>query len=269
MARSDITRELHARWSRLRTPASRNLLRELVRATIRINDHNSVLGAVWGLLGPASMLVVLYAVFHSRFGSRLDAYPLFLLVGIVAVGFFLTGSRQLIGVLTANRNFMIDSTAPREMVILSNLTPHVYKLLVELALCAGFAGYYGLLSWKTALLLPVVTLAYVGFVLGVGLVLALAYTFTSDIEHVWVLGSRLLYFATPVFYELGELSPVAAGLVYWLNPVTPFLLALRTVFFDATTSLAPVFHAIALGPLALIAGYFLFLRFEAEAIERI
>ncbi len=260
---------LARRWRRLGAPASRNLLRELVGATIRIHDHNSLLGALWGLLSPAAMLIVLHTIFQSRFGAGLDAYPLFLLVGVVAVGFFLTATRHLMGVLQANRNFMIDSTAPREIVILSNLAPHVYKLAVELLLCAAFAAYYGTLSWKVLFALPLIAASYVAFVLGVGLALAIAYTFTSDVEHIWVLGSRLLYFATPVFYRLDDLPPLAAGLVYWLNPITPFLISLRWVFQGGAAFPFAAPHALLLGPMALALGYALFLRLESAAIERI
>lgn len=269
MTGSETGTLLAERWRRVRAPASRNLLRELIRATVRVNDHNSILGALWGLLGPAAMLGVLYAIFHSRFGAGLDAYPLFLLVGVVAVGFFLTGTRYLMAVLQANRSFMIDSTASREVVILSNLAPHVYKLGVELVLCAAVAAYYDMLSWKL-LLLPVIVASYVAFVLGVGLVLALAFVFANDVEHLWVLISRVLYFATPVFYRLDDLSPLAAGLVYWLNPITPFLIALRWPFLaSAEPSPAMVLHALVLGPLFLACGYSLFLRFESAAIERV
>lgn len=84
---------LRERVARLAAPANRNLLRELARANLRLSDHNSVLGALWGLLGPALMLVVLWAIFQAHFGRGVAAYPLYLLVGIVTVGFFLTVTR--------------------------------------------------------------------------------------------------------------------------------------------------------------------------------
>jgi ABC-type polysaccharide/polyol phosphate export permease len=87
--------------------------------------------------------------------------------------------------------------------------------------------------------------AYVAFVLGVGFVLAIAHCFTSDVEHVWMIASRLLFFATPVFYTLDSLGPLAQRAVYWLNPVTPFVLAFRNVLLSGE-ALDPVVHVHAL-----------------------
>jgi lipopolysaccharide transport system permease protein len=118
-------------------------------------------------------------------------------------------------------------------------------------------------------LLGPLVLAYVAFVLGVGLALAIAHCFTSDVEHVWMLVARLLFFATPVFYTLDSLAAPARAAVYLLNPVTPFVLAFRSVFL-ANQALDPVVygHAVLLGVATFAVGYAVFLRWESLAVER-
>lgn len=262
-------RRLRERVARLAAPANRNLLRELALANLRLSDHNSVLGALWGLLGPALMLALLWAIFQAHFGRGVPAYPLYLLVGIVTVGFFLTVTRYLMSVFHANRSVLTDSTVPRETLVAANVLPHVYKFAIELLLCVALATGYGFLTWRVALLLGPLVVAYVGFVLGVGLVLAIVYCFTGDVEHLWMLGSRLLFFATPVFYTLDVLGPVARVAVYALNPVTPFVLAFRSVLIaDQPLALAVYVHALLLGAAAFALGYAVFLRWEAVAVER-
>src|SRR5262245_3260411 len=90
-----LRRRLRQRAARLFTASNANVLRELASANLELSDHNSILGALWGLLGPILMLGVLWIVFGSLFGRGIAAYPLYLLIGIVTVGFFLTATRYL------------------------------------------------------------------------------------------------------------------------------------------------------------------------------
>lgn len=260
---------LARRLRRLRTRANWNLLRELASANFRLADHNSWLGALWGLVNPIAMLGVLYFVFRSHFGRDVPAYPLYLLVGVVVVGFFLSVTRYLTSIFHVQRGFLIDSTVPRETLIVANLFPQVYKFGVELVLCGAFAVAYGALSWREAFLLAPLALAYVAFVVGVGLVLALVHCFTPDVEHVWTMLSRLLFFVTPVFYTLESLTALPRAVVYWGNPLTPFVLAFRDVFLHAGPAATLVYlHSLVLGGLVFLIGYVAFLRFESAAIER-
>jgi ABC-type polysaccharide/polyol phosphate export permease len=252
-----LRRRLRQRAARLFTFSNANLLRELALANLQLSDHNSILGAFWDLLAPSVMLGVMWIVFGAHFGRGVAAYPLYLLVGIVTVGFFLTATRYLMTLFHTNRSVLLDSTVPRETLIASNL------------LCIALTTIYGLLSWRVGLLLVPLVAVYVAFVLGVGFLLAIAHCFTSDVEHVWMITSRLLFFATPVFYTLDSLGPVAQRAVYWLNPVTPFVLAFRNVLL-ADEALDPVVHAhaLAVGVASFLVGYGVFLRWESLAVER-
>lgn len=264
-----LRRRLRQRAARLFTSSNANLLRELASANLQLSDHNSILGALWDLLAPSLMLGVMWIVFSSHFGRGVAAYPLYLLVGIVTVGFFLTATRYLMTLFHTNRSVLLDSTVPRETLIASNLLPHVYKFGIELLLCIALSTSYGLLSWRVGLLLAPLVVAYVAFVLGIGFLLAIAHCFTSDVEHVWMIASRLLFFATPVFYTLDSLSPVAQRAVYLLNPVTPFVLAFRNVLLAGEAlDLLVHAHALALGVASFLVGYGVFLRWESLAVER-
>jgi len=66
---------------------------------------------------PSVMLGVMWIVFGAHFGRGVAAYPLYLLVGIVTVGFFLTATRYLMTLFQTNRSVLLDSTVPRETLI--------------------------------------------------------------------------------------------------------------------------------------------------------
>jgi ABC-type polysaccharide/polyol phosphate export permease len=265
-----LSLRLQARKTRLFTRANFSLVGEMVRATIKASDHNTMLGILWSLVGPISMLIVLYLIFSSRFGAEVQAYPLYLLLGIVLVNFFVTASRFLITVLFTNRSLLLNSTVPRETVLVSNLALHLYKFLIELLLCMLLSAWYGLFTWKSIVLLLPLLCAYLGFVVGVGLLVSLVYSFARDIEHIWNIMSRALFFVTPVFYGLNGISDDARHLVYWLNPLTPFLMALRDALMNTDVGGPDVYaHAMFVGVVTLAIGYGAFLLLENSAVERV
>lgn len=254
---------------RLLTRENARLLAELTRAALKASDHNSLLGAAWSLLSPFVMLLTLYLIFRNRFGEEVRAYPLYLLIGVSLVSYFVTTTHYLISVLFMHRPLLLNTTVPREAVIASQLAVHSYKLLVEMVACALLSAWYGLFSPLGALAALPLLLAYVGLTAGVGMILALVHCFARDIEHIWSLVSRLFLFVTPVFYTLDSLSPVARFLVTWLNPLTPFLTTLRSLLM-AGSEPQPLAYgfAVAVALLVLGGGYAAFLHLESTALER-
>lgn len=263
-----LARRAATRARALVLPANRALFVELVRASFKSADHDTIAGALWSLVAPFAMLIALYLVFKNRFGEELTAYPLYLLIGISFVNYFATTTRYLIGVLAGHRSLMLDTAVSRETVILSQVAFHTYKLLLELLFCALLAAYYGRLTLGAVVAaVPLVT-AFVALVTGVGLLGAVVHSFARDVEHIWSMVSRLLLFVTPVFYGLDSLSPLARFVVTWLNPLTPFLTALRGLFIGPVAPPGVYAHAIVVGMGFLVLGYGTYLALESAALER-
>ena len=247
---------------------NRALFVELVRCAFRQTDHNSVAGALWSLLAPFAMLTALYLVFRERFGEELLAYPLYLLLGIAVVSYFATATRLLITLLFANRPLLLNTTVPRETVILSQVAFHGYKFMVEMLLCALLALHYGTFSWSGVLATLPLLVAFFALVTGIGMIGAVLFSFARDVEHIWTLVTHLLMFVTPVFYGLESLSAPARFVIYWLNPLTPFLVALRGAMIGPPASPGTYAHALLIGTVALVGGYAAFLWAESAAMER-
>lgn len=258
------------RAARLSTRSNRELLVELVRAQLRGSDQGSVLGLLWSLGGPIVMLVVLYSVFSARFGAEVPAYPLYLLLGIVLVSFFGAVTGYMLSVFPSQRSLLLNSTVPSETLIASRLVMIGYKLATELLLCTALSVWYGLFSWRTLLLVPPLLIAYAGLALGVGLALAVARAFARDLEHLWGLTSRVLFIATPVFYTLDGASSPTRTILYWLNPLTPFVESFRLAFMGGEYgSWGSLAHSLLVGLGAFAIGYSVFLWLEHSAVEQV
>lgn len=247
---------------------NRQLALEMTRATLKVRHQNSVLGIAWNLMGPALTLLVLYLVFSRHFGEALQAYPLFLLTGIIVVGFFSGASRHLVTVFERTSELTRNSLVPAETAVFSNLVPYLVALVVESALCLVLAAGYGGIGGPSVLLLPLLLLSLIGVTAGLGLILGALYTAAQDIEQIWSALARLFFFATPVFYDLGSVSPEIGRMIYWVNPLTPILMAMRSLL-GASSEADPgvLLHGLLLGPAVLLVGYAVFLLDEDRILE--
>lgn len=269
MSSATIMTRLRSRSERLLSPSNRTILLEQVRANIKASDYHSFLGGLWSLVGTTVMLAVLYFVFSRRFGQGIRGYPLFLLTGIILVNFFITATSHLLKVLIYNRDIALNSTIPRENLVLATISINAWKLGIELVICTLLSGGYGFYSWRSAFLFFPVLLAFLALVLGVGLALSIFYCFTRDMEHVWTIFSRLFLFVTPVFYTMESLSPEMRTVILYLNPLTPFLMAFRAIFLhEGALGIIILGHCLFLGTAALSVSYLIFLRLEGAALDR-
>jgi ABC-2 type transport system permease protein len=145
----------------------------------------------------------------------------------------------------------------------------VVRLLLEVALCVAVAAAYGAVAWARLPLLAPLLVALVGLATGVGLLGSLAYAVTREVERAWELAVRLLFFGTPVFYDLGALPPGLGTLLYWANPLTPFVTACRAVLVSRGPLDPGLYlHCLAAGAATLTAGYLAFRAAEDALVER-
>lgn len=262
--------KLKAKVKRLFTKSNYDILVELVRANFKDSDYNSILGILWSFIGPASTLIVMYFIFKIHFGGKVEAYPLFLLIGIVSVNFFIVGTIYIMKIFFTGRGVILNLILLRENLILSHFFIYTFKFLVELLICLMLSIFYGFFSWGNILLLLPLFIAYLSLVLGISLILLLIFCFVRDIEHIWMIISRLFLFVTPVFYSLEEISPRVRSLIYWMNPLTPFLISFRDIFMHSKELNAQVYtHSLLLGFFFLLLGYCAFVVFENAAVEAV
>ncbi len=263
-------KKIKQRLERLFSRYNLNIVRELISGDFKVYDHNSVLGVLWSLLSPAATFLVMYFVFENRFGRNVPFYPLYLLIGIVMVNFFINVTGRVLKSISSNRNILLNSKILQEDFILAEIFVQTYKFVIELILCLAVSLCYGLFSWKALLLALPLLVAFVGLVSGIGFVLGLLHCFATDIEHIWRIVSRLFLFVTPIFYSLENITPGFSKVIYWANPVTPFLIAFRQLI-GGVLPFEPLnyLYCLILGCAILSVGYFTFVIFENKAIERI
>ena len=238
----------------------RDLLWLWTMREIKIRYKQSVLGGVWAVLQPLSLMLIFTLVFSLFVRVPTDGlpYPVFAYAAILPWTFFSTSVSFGVPSLVNNMNLLTKIYFPREVLPIAAIGAALVDLALGfLVFLALLAVYQVSLSWHL-LWLPLILLVQITLTLGVTLFAAAVNVFYRDVRFVVPLALQLWLYATPVIYPL---SAVPAWLqpFYALNPMVGVIDSYRRAMLLAQAPLAAMLGtsaAVALGELLLAYVYF-------------
>ena len=205
----------------------RELIRNLTVADLKNRYQNTSLGFFWSLLSPLLLALVLYFVFRHLWG-REENFAINILVGIMAWQFFATGTSSSLRTIVGKSSLVTRVYIPRQILVLSNaLSTLINSLLTFIVLLLIIFALLGHLP-VTVLLFPLIHLIYFCFIYGTGLLLSALYVYFRDLNQIWEVLTRALFFASPIMYPL-TIIPAYIMPYYRLNPMTQFIIMYRDV----------------------------------------
>lgn len=221
------------------------LMGQVARIQHSLLDQTTVLGYLWILLHPLVMLLVLYLFFSRRVGEGIPHYAIYLLIGLVQFTHFSKSTASAMRVLYRMRSLATNVIFPKDVLVYSSLLSDAPEFILSMVVTVVIAVVAGVpVSWAM-LGLPIVIVLQLLLVLWVSLLLAVTYVFVHDLDNVYEVALRLLFFMTPIIYSISILSPAAQRLAL-LNPLTHAIGYTRMLILEGR-----------LPPLAPLAGFFL------------
>ncbi len=203
---------------------NRILLRELVVTDFKLRYQGSVLGYLWSLLKPLMLFAILYVVFvhFLRFGSNIEHFPVYLLLGIVMWSFFTEATQQGMQAIVSRGDLIRKINFPKYIIVISSTISALINLALNLMVVIIFVLINGVdLHWS-ALLLPLSIIELYIFSLAAAFLLAAFYVKYRDISHIWEVFLQGAFYATPILYPVSMVaaqSIFAAKLLIIINPV--------------------------------------------------
>jgi ABC-type polysaccharide/polyol phosphate transport system ATPase subunit/ABC-type polysaccharide/polyol phosphate export permease len=247
----------------------------LARQEFKVRYLDSLVGYLWSLAQPLLLFLVLYLVWATLFkpGTHVPHYKQGLLLGIALFTFF--GEATSGGLVAlVNKGTMLRKipfpalTLPAAAVLTSFI---VYS--ITLVVVSGFiivSGVTPSIHWLE--MLPVLVLL-LAFTLGTSLTLSMLYVRARDIQWIWSLVNRLLFFLTPVFYSI-QLVPKRYQPLVMVNPLSVVTVQARHAMIDpsgpsALQAAGPLALGISLGLTAatIAAGLLLYRRQAPRVAE--
>ena len=213
----------------------RKFVLSMVAREFRSRYMGSLLGAVWAVLSPLSMiaiyLVIFSAVMRAKLpggtGSPLD-YGLFLCTGILVWTFFAEVVSKCQTVFVEYGNLLKKMSFPRitlpVIVLLTAIVNFIFVAVLFLLLLLVLGRFPG--AVMTAFL-PLLAVQQT-FAIGLGIFLGTLHVFFRDVGQAWAVLLNLWFWATPIVYHVSILPEWAHEALSW-NPLTPLFLSYQEI----------------------------------------
>jgi|SRR5579884_104442 len=249
----------------------RYLFSQLVRRELRQKYKGSTLGVLWYVVNP----IVLMGAYTLMFGyvfklQRYHDYPIFLMVGLIAWTFFQQSLLAAAESLIFQGGLVRKARFPRETIPASSVTVQLVPLAAMLVLLVVLAGAIRHTFTPALLLLPVLVFLLFCFVVGCALVVSVLHAYFRDIAPALTALLLPWFFLTPTFFEPSSIGFVQhhhwiGTLLDWVNPLAPFIEAMRSIVYWGTTPDAGrMVYVVLIAAAALALGGAVFRRMEGE-----
>jgi len=250
--------------------AYRELLKNLVLKDLKLKYRGSAFGFLWSLVNPLMMIVVYTVAFRYILRIRSEGFVFYLLLGQLSWTFFSSSAGMSTGAIVDNAGLLRSVTFPRAILPISTVLFNLAQfLLTVLVFLPVMLLWYRVPLAAPMLLFPVFLALQVIFTMGVALVLSTTTAFFRDVRHLVEVALAMLFWTTPILYELGHV-PERLRLLILLSPMSPFVTAYHDLFYfrqwpEATVWLVASVYAFG----AFILGTTLLLAFEDRFTEQL
>jgi lipopolysaccharide transport system permease protein len=248
----------------------RELIRNLVRKDLKLKYRGSVLGFVWSLVNPLALVGVYTIAFKYILGVRQAGFPFFILIGVMAWSFFANSAVMSTGAIIDGGSLVKAVRFPRAVLpiatVLFNLAQYVLMLVVFLPIMFLM---FRLPTVGSILMFPAFLAMQLAFTVGAALLLAAATAYFRDVRHFVDIALLMLFWTTPVVYPLSQV-PEWLRVPILLSPMSPFILAYHSIFFDGVAPDASVWAvALAYSMTMLALGTVWFVSVEDDLSEHL
>ena len=201
----------------------RSVIRALVTRNLVGKYRNSFLGPLWHILNPLLLVAIYYVVFGTLMGRSTVDYWIYLMAGLFPLSFFQNNISQGATCILNNAGMIKKMYFPREIVVISQIVSSLVPTIISIAIVVITVALLSpsAISPSMLLVLPLLFLSTT-FATGYALLLSIVVTFHRDLKNIVDLVSRFVFWITPVFYSISDVSGILNTIV-WLNPLTYFI----------------------------------------------
>jgi lipopolysaccharide transport system permease protein len=249
---------------------SRELLYMLSWREIRVRYKQSVMGAMWAILMPLTIVMagtVLRYAFATLSGTPLNMGDLVgLAVKSAPYAFVIGCVRFGTSSLIVNSNLLTKIYMPRLVFPLAAVVSQLFDFSVAAALLLLLVPFSGVgVSWEL-LWLPVLMLGLVLLASGLAILLSAASLFFRDVKYLVEVLLTFAVFFTPVFYDSKMMGRWATLVL--LNPIAPLLEGIASVVVHhQAPNLAWTGYSMGVAALFGLGAVMLFMKLEPYFAE--
>ena len=247
-----------------------DLFYELVRTDFIIRYHNSVLGFVWVLLKPLLIFLTLMVVFSWFFKNQDPFYPLNLLLGIITYSYFQEATLRGVTCLDEKASIILKVNFPKILAIFTSVFNSFVSFFFSFIVFLIFWAYFqpaGSLIYLPQFFLLILILT--GLIVSLNFFLSIIFIKFQDLQSIWEVLLRLLFYLTPVIYPL-SMIPGRFQSLFLLNPLAVIVSQSRTILVTGgSLSWQQTSYILAVTLLFFITGFQFFRKYIKSIAENL
>ncbi len=245
------------------------VIQNMVVQELRVRYQRSFLGFLWTMLHPILMMTILTLVFSHLFHVKQGNYAVYLFAGMVPWGFLGACLNDCSFCIIHNEGLIRKIYLPKLVFPLAKLLVNLTTFMLSMVALFLLLKPMGAQFSPSLVFLPVVIALFTMFILGLGLIVALANTFFRDCGHLVTVILQAWYFATPIVYPL-EQMPAEYRWWFNLNPAYSFIRMFQVIIVDGLwPELSMVIMAAGIAAVSLGIGYAAFKSHENKLVFRL
>jgi ABC-type polysaccharide/polyol phosphate export permease len=247
----------------------RELLRSLTERQLRSRYKQAILGFVWALATPVSLMLV-FVLINRTVSIETDGvpYPLFSFVGLLAWTFFSSGFNGAAMSLLGNTALLTKTACPRELFPFSCIVVAGVDTLVASIVLVFLFIVNNTAPQPATVYVPIIFVIQLAFTTGLSLLLAILVVYLRDLRLALPLFLQIGLLVTPVAYGFEVIPANLRGLYSLLNPLGPVIDGYRRTMLQ---NLPPQWGYLGLAALTsaivLVAGFWVFKRWEGGVVD--
>ncbi|HPP88702.1 MAG TPA: ABC transporter permease [bacterium] len=215
----------------------RELLYNLAIKEIKVRYKSALLGFIWALLVPVSIMFVFLIIFSMLFKIK-ELTPVYLLAALFPWIFL---SMSLSGAATCiveNSNIIKKVFFPRELLPVSIVLANFFNFVLSIALLIVISIISKNNINATLLFLPIVMIMQALFVSGITLIFSALFVYFRDIKYFVEILLTIWFYLTPIFYDQKLIRNFSekAFTIFLLNPMTGLIVMYRDILINGILS---------------------------------
>jgi len=239
----------------------------LAKAEFKLRNEGSYLGIFWYLLAPLLTFALLLGIFSTRLGRNIPYYPVYLLLGIILFNFFQYVTTESTRAIRLHRGVIKSIKFDLETIVGSTTLKALFSHIFEIIVFTVFLLIFNV-SLKGLLFYPLILFVFLIFLFGVSLILTSLTVYFTDLENIWVFASRLLWFATPIFYAIAGQDKLFV--LNLLNPLYYFITISRDIMiYNQTPEFWLIGGMLTFSLASLLFGILIFNKLKTKIAELI
>jgi lipopolysaccharide transport system permease protein len=228
-----------------------------VKREFQLKYRNSMLGAVWNVITPLSMIFVYIVIFSQLMRSRLpDAdptfgYSIYLTTGVLTWGLFVEIASRAQNIFIEQANLIKKLSFPRltlPLIVVLSASLNFAIIFSLFILFLIFSGNWP--GWVALAFVPII-LVQIAFAIGLGVTLGVLHVFFRDVGQAFAVVLNFWFWFTPIVYPPTILPEQVRAILLGWNPMAPLVGAAHGIFVSGqmpewSTLLMPTVLAILL-----------------------